>query len=306
MDLRRVAQFVTVADHDSLTSAADRLHVTQQALSAAMRQLEREIGVALFDRRGRRLALTAAGRTLREGATILLAAAEALGEATCEAAADERRPFVVGHTPAITGEEAFAVIEPVRRALPKLSVTARQLFPGELQQGLLDRSIDVGLRRGATTPADLAAAVIGYDELRVAVRAGHPLVDQAGLRLTDISSFALVVWAPPTYSFYTDFLVSACRRAGFEPNLVVNNTQGTPPVTAVVDNDHVVLVTASTGDALGGRVQVRPLIDPPMVPIQALWLPHTLSQARTALLAASHRGQQPITTQASKASSTFA
>jgi DNA-binding transcriptional LysR family regulator len=287
LDLRRLSQFVAVADHESLTLAASRLHVTQQALSSAMRQLEREMGVVLFNRHGRRLVLSAAGQTLREGAPILLAAADALSEATRQITAEDQRPFVVGHSPAITAEEAFMLIESVRRALPELSVTARQLFPSELQQGLLDRSIDVGLRRGATTPTDLAAAVIGYDELRVAVRAGHPLIYQNSLQLTDIADFTLVVWAPPTFSFYTDFLVSACRRVGFEPNLLVNKTQGTPPVTAVVDNDHVALVTAPTGDALGGRVHVRPLIDPPMVPVQALWLPHTLSEARTVLLAAS-------------------
>lgn len=258
-----------------------------------MRQLEREIGVALFDRRGRRLVLSDAGRTLREGAPVLLAAADALSDATREAAGEDPRPFVVGHSPAVTAEEAFALIEPIRKALPHLSVTARQLFPRELQQGLLDRSVDVGLRRGATTPTDLAAAVIGYDELRVAVRAEHPLSDRRCLQLTDIADFTLVVWAPPTFSFYTDFLVSACRRAGFEPNLTVNKTQGTPPVTAVVDNDHVALVTAPPGNALGGRVQVRPLIDPPMVPIQALWLPHTRSDARTTLLTAASSRSAP-------------
>ena len=99
-----------------------------------------------------------------------------------------------------------------------------------------------------------------------------------------MSVITLIVWAPPTFSFYTDFLVSACRRAGFEPMLAVNKTQGTPPVTAVIDNDYVALVTAPAGTALQGRVDVQPLIDPPMVPIQALWLPHTISEPRTVLL----------------------
>jgi DNA-binding transcriptional LysR family regulator len=284
LDLRRLAQFVAVTDNESLTAAASHLNVTQQALSSAMHQLERTIGVVLFDRQGRRLTLSAAGRALREGAPRLRAAADALTDATRQIAAEKSRPFVVGHTPAITSEEVFEIIEPVRVALPDLSVTARQMFPDDLQQGLLDRSVDVGLRRGAATPADLAAAIIGYDELRVAVRAGHPLNDQTSVTLTDIADFTLIVWAPPMSSFYTDFLVAACRRAGFEPTLTVNRTQGTPPVTAVVDNDCVALVTAAPGHALNGRVRVRVLTDPPMVPIQALWLPHTLSEPRRILI----------------------
>lgn len=285
LDLYRLSQFIAVTQHENLTAAAQRLHLTQQALSTAMRQLEHAIGVSLFDRRGRRLQLTPAGQKLREGAPLLLAAAAALTDATRQVAAGRQPPFVVGHTPAITAEEIFTIIEPVRAALPEVSVTARQMFPSDMQQALLDRSIDVGLRRGATTPPEFAGAVIGYDELRVAVAAGHPLSKQTSIALTDIAAYPLVVWAPPTFSFYTDFLVAACRRAGFEPTVVVNKMQGTPPVTAVVGNDYVALVTAPAGPALHGRVEVRALDDPPLVPIQALWLPHTTSEARTALLA---------------------
>ena len=192
---------------------------------------------------------------------------------------------MVGHSPAISAEEVFAVVEPVRTALPELSLTARQMFPDDMHRGLLDRSVDVGLRRGATTPPDLAAAVIGFDELRVAVRAGHPLTEQPRLTLADAAAYGLVVWAPPTFSFFTDFLVAACRRAGVEPSLSVHPMQGTPPAAAVVDDYGVVMLTTAAGPALGGRVEVLALADPPMVPIQALWLPHTISEPRTVLLA---------------------
>lgn len=285
IDLRRLVQFLAVIEHESLTAAADRLAMTPQTLSTAMRQLEQSVGVSLFDRRGRRMLVTAAGQRLREGAPMLLAAATALVEATRQAATGRQASFVVGHTPAITAEEVFTIIEPVRAALPDVAVTARQLFPSDMAQALLDGTIDVGLRRGATTPAGFAGAVIGYDELHVAVSAGHPLTKRASVTLADIGAYSLIVWAAPTFSFYTDFLVTACRGAGFEPTVVVNKMQGTPPVTAVVGNDHVALVTAPVGPALQGRVEVRPLVDPPLMPIQALWLPHTTSEARTVLLA---------------------
>ena len=285
LDLHRLAQFVAVTDHENLTEAADQLRLTQQALSSAMRQLEKSLGVDLFDRRGRRLVLTEAGRRLRQGAPVVLAAAAGLAEATRHTAHGRQPPFVVGHSPAISAEEVFAVVEPVRTALPDLSVTARQMFVDDMHRGLLDRSVDVGLRRGATTPPDLAAAVIGYDELRVAVRAGHPLAGRERLTLADAAAYGLVVWAPPTFSFYTDFLVAACRRAGVEPGLTVHSMQGTPPAAAVIGNDWVAFLTAPAGPALGGRVEVLALADPPMVPIQALWLPHTISEPRTVLLA---------------------
>ncbi len=262
LDLRRLTQFMAVAEHQNLTQAAAQMFLTQQALSSAMRQLERDLGVVLFDRRGRHLALAPAGKALKDGAGPLLAAARALTAETRRVAAGAAEEFVVAHTPAVTSEEVFTLVGPVRAALPQMSITARQMYPDALHQALIDGTIDVGLRRGATTPDDLAAATISYDPLRIAVRTGHPLAERVQIDLGDIADQTLVVWAPPGVSFYTDFLVSACRRAGFEPTLAVNKTQGTPPVTAVVDNDYVAFVTAPRGTALAGQVQVLDLKDP--------------------------------------------
>lgn len=284
MDLRRLAQFVAAADAGSLTSAARSLFITQQAMSSAMRQLEKELGVELFARQGRRVVLTAAGRKLREGAQALLAASDALAAAARRAAEEVLPAFVVAHTPAITSEEAFDLIAPIRHVRPDTSITVRQMFPEEMEVALIERTVDVGLRRGVTTPPDLAAAVLGYSALRLAVDVTHPLAQRDSIGLKDIAEWTLMVWAPPTHSFYTDFLVSACRRAGFEPNLMVNLVQGTPPVTAVAGNDCVAFVTAPAGPAMGGRVIVLEVSDPPVAPIQAIWLPHTISTERNALL----------------------
>ena len=284
MDLRRLAQFVAAADTGSLTSAARSLFITQQAMSSAMRQLEKELGVELFARQGRRVVLTAAGRKLREGAPALLAASDALAAAARLAAEEVMPAFVVAHTPAITSEEAFDLIAPTRHARTDTSITVRQMFPEEMEVALIERTVDVGLRRGVTTPPDLAAAVLGYSTLRLAVDATHPLAQRNSIGLKDIAGWTLMVWAPSTRSFYTDFLVSACRRAGFEPSLAVNLVQGTPPVTAVAGNDCVAFVTAPAGPAMGGRVIVLEMTDPPVAPIQAIWLPHTISAERNALL----------------------
>ncbi|WP_261774641.1 LysR family transcriptional regulator, partial [Nocardia neocaledoniensis] len=72
LDLYRLQQFLAVADHAGFTSAATELHLTQQAVSAAIGQLERQLGVSLFDRSGRKLRTTEAGAVLREGARVLL------------------------------------------------------------------------------------------------------------------------------------------------------------------------------------------------------------------------------------------
>ena len=64
MDLRRLTYFLAVVDHGGFTAGADEVDVSQPALSLAVKELERELEVALFDRVGRRVHLTAAGQAL--------------------------------------------------------------------------------------------------------------------------------------------------------------------------------------------------------------------------------------------------
>lgn len=68
MDLRQLNAFVAVVDHGSITAAAEALFVSQPAMSQTIRSLERELGADLFDRVGRSVRLTAAGRALLPGA----------------------------------------------------------------------------------------------------------------------------------------------------------------------------------------------------------------------------------------------
>src|SRR5579859_1527009 len=75
-DLRLIRYFVTVAEERNVTRAAERLHISQPSLSAAIKQLERQLGVELLVRVGRRIEITPAGELLRERGRVLLEQAE--------------------------------------------------------------------------------------------------------------------------------------------------------------------------------------------------------------------------------------
>lgn len=284
IDLRRLQQFLFVAEHASFSRAASQLRLTQQAISQSMANLEKQLGAKMFDRNGRNIELTPAGEVLRDGAVVLLAAAQTLVRQVQNAAAHVPQPFVVAHTPAITAEEVHQLLVPVRSALPDISITALQVFPSALEPAIICGSVDIALRRGISTPKNLASRVIGYHSLRVAVSRDHPLAEHDSVSLRDLRNERIIVWAPPGVSNYTDFILSACRSAGFEPVFTINHVQGTPPVTAVLDNDGIAFVTAPTGPCLAGQVMVIDIIDPPQAPIQAIWLPHTQSAIRDALI----------------------
>lgn len=289
LDLRRLGHFVAVADAAGFTRAAGQLHLSQQALSSSVRQLEKELGVALLVRAGRRITLTAAGQALLDEGRTLLAAARTIAQHTRAVAGEAPEEFVVAHSPAISSTDVYTLLAPAITAAPATSFTVLQLFPDRLLASIHDGTVQLGLRRGVAPQERLASAVARYDRLRVAVRTEHPLADRARISVADLAAEAIALWAPPGASYYSDFLVNACRRAGFEPAYRVSRVQGCPPEAAPLTDDAVAFVTAPPGPALGGAVRVIELDGPVLVPMQALWQPHTRSPVRELILAAGAR-----------------
>lgn len=283
-DLRRLRQFIAIGDLGSITAAAASLHISQQALSSSMQQLEKDFNATLFRREGRRLTLTPAGELLLAEGRALLAAARTVSERVQQAAGGDAEVFVIGHTPAVSATEAYTLLEPAITAFPGASFTFRQLYPDELNDAVLDGTVQLGLRRGVLPTNELATAILGYDRVRLALPREHRLADRASVDIHELADDRIALWAPPGTSYYSDFLMAACRRAGFEPDYVVSRVQGAATVAAPLTTGAATFVTTAPGPAMGGRVVVIELEPPLLVGAQAMWQRHTTSAIRDVLL----------------------
>jgi LysR family transcriptional regulator, cyn operon transcriptional activator len=101
MNLRHLRAFATIVDVGGLAKAATRLHLSQPALSRQIQTLESDLGVALFDRIGRRMQLTSHGEDLLQRSRRLLAEAESLGERARELKSGETGILRVAATPQV-------------------------------------------------------------------------------------------------------------------------------------------------------------------------------------------------------------
>lgn len=283
-DLRRLRQLVEIGEAGSLTAAAAALHVSQQALSSSMQQLEKELNASLFRREGRRLILTSAGELLLAEGKTLLAAAHTVAERVTQTAGAAAEVFVVGHTPALSGSEVYTRVEPAICAFPETSFTFRQLYPDQLADAVLEGAVHLGLRRAVVPTNQLATAIVGYDRVRLAVPREHRLADRPAVGIDELADERIALWAPPGTSYYSDFLMAACRRAGFEPDYVVSRVQGSATVAAPLTTGAIAFVTTAAGPAMSGRVVVTELEPPLLVGVQAMWQRHTSSAVRDVLL----------------------
>ncbi|MBB5918284.1 DNA-binding transcriptional LysR family regulator [Nocardia transvalensis] len=173
MDLRALRYFVTVAEARHVGRAAHRLHMTQPPLSRAIRQLEDELGVALFDRTPAGVAPTAAGTALYEEAVALLGQADRIRGRVAAAAGAAH--LVIG-TLADAAEHVGGRLVPLFRARhPHIDVHLHETDLGDPTAGLRTGLVDVALTR---TPFD--ANGFGMRSLR-SVRVGVVVRDDDAL-----------------------------------------------------------------------------------------------------------------------------
>ncbi|GAA2422309.1 LysR family transcriptional regulator [Actinomadura vinacea] len=252
--------FVVVAEELHFGHAADRLGMAQPPLSQRIQRLERELGVRLFDRSSRRVALTAPGRLLLDEAREFLARADriyALAERARDGGAGVLR---AGLPSGLGGDVVAAIIAAFREHRPDLRLDLRELPTDEQARALADGVLDAGVLRHPCDTRELALGpMLGQP---VGVLLPRPAgEDPEEVRLADLAGRELVIFprdeAPGTY----DELLVICRRHGYDPP-AVHETANPQFALGLVLAGTAVALAPRTGDTAG--VVWRPLAGEPL------------------------------------------
>ena len=260
MDLRQIAYVEAVARHMNFTRAAAELHVAQPALSVAIRRLEAELGVRLFERTSRRVRLTPAGTAFLERAARVSREVEDLAH-------DMRE-----HAGGIRGRlrlSAWYHVEPDLVDFMREFIAANPLVEVSIQELSADEAI-AQLRAG---DIDLAG-VIHYPELdlddleRVAlrtepavlvVREDDPLAGEDALKLADLSGLPFVVTRPGTgLRRLFDHVFSGAERP---PRIAIETNEVAAMVAFASAGLGAALVTPSVARRAGFPMGLVPLAD---------------------------------------------
>ncbi|WAC53603.1 LysR family transcriptional regulator [Gordonia sp. SL306] len=193
MELRQLEYFVAVAAESGFTTAAARVRTTQPNISAQIRGLERELGAELFDRSGRRVTLTDAGRAALPAARDALTAAESVRQAVAEVNQVVRGHLSVGMVDGCTVRPLFTTLGLFRDRHPGVGLSLTEDASDGLVARVLRGELDVALAGYACDLPD------GVDELSVvrervvaALPRDHPLCSKNILSLRDLRGQPLV------------------------------------------------------------------------------------------------------------------
>jgi DNA-binding transcriptional LysR family regulator len=195
VELRQLAVFVAVAEEGSFTRAADRLHVVQSAVSAAVRNLERELDARLFDRSTHKVDLSDAGRALLPEARTTLAAAAAARDAVDAVSGGVRGTLILGTMQAqgMRFIDVAGVLAEFRSEHPAVAVQIRQGGSLEMTTKVREGEFDlafVALPEQEFPGVELVP--LASEPIMLAVAADHRLAARRGVELSALAAETMI------------------------------------------------------------------------------------------------------------------
>ena len=188
MELRHLRYFVAVAEEGSLSVAAEkRLRTAQPSLSRQMRDLEREVGAKLLERKARGIELTAAGRVFLDHARLILLQVDAASDAVRRAMRPEKRSFVLGF---LTGQEMIWLPETLRVLqddMPSTELKVLSQSSPELAADLLRGTVDAAFLRKDERAPGLVFKLLGWEPIIVLMGRDHPLAARRSIKPKDLA-----------------------------------------------------------------------------------------------------------------------
>ncbi len=217
MELRQLEYFVAVAEHLHFGRAAEALSIGRPAVSQQIARLERELGVALFDRSARTVRLTDTGSRLVVEAHAVLAAVDRARAAVLPPTG-QPRILRLGSSTGMGGR-LDAVLQALRESLPATDVMLTSAPTQARLDRVLSGQLDGAFVRGVEAARGIELIEVWRDRLLVALPAGHHLTGSGEVDLRDLADVPLRIIPRRLNQPLVDLVMNACAAAGFVPVL---------------------------------------------------------------------------------------
>ncbi len=205
MDTQNLKAFVAVARSQSFSMAADKLHITQPAVSKRIHQLEQQLATLLFDRIGRQVSLTEAGRTLLPHAESILDAMHTARQKVADLSGEIKGQLKLVTSHHIGLHRLPQVLREYSERYPMVELDIQFTDSSDAYAAVLKGECEVGIiTEGSEQDDAVVTKTVWRDVMRFVAAPQHPLSKLSSVTLADISPFQGLL---PERRFYTTQLV---------------------------------------------------------------------------------------------------
>ncbi len=223
LTIQQLRCFVAVADEGQFTAAADELRLAQPSISAQIHRLEQVLGVSLFHRGRRPIALTDAGATLLPLARRVLRGVDEVFEGANELDGLHRGHVTIGTTPSIGATLLPLVLAQFRQRYPQVSISFVERHSEEVAQSVEAGILDLALVVGPLFNDTLEQTALAVERMVVVVGADHELAGRDTIAISELRGVPLIMFHEG-YDVRASTLM-AFEKAGFAPTIAIDGAE---------------------------------------------------------------------------------
>lgn len=223
MELRQLEYFMTLCEELHFTRASEKIGISQPTLSLQIRAIEEELGTPLFDRIGKRIALTEAGAILLKHCKEMFGNLENALHEIEELRQYQGGTVSVGVLPAELDYRFTPLFIDFYKIFPNihLNLSASTV---EITKQVLDNEVDVGITLLLSQDSRLVSIPLYREEYVLVVSENHQLANRHSIRLAELREIPMVMYAKQFLG--RRLLEDHCQKHGFQLNTVVETTTG--------------------------------------------------------------------------------
>ena len=233
MDLQRIKYFLALAEQLHYWKTAEKVNITQSALTRQIQSLENELGLQLFERNKRNVKLTSAGKFLREKWEVELNELEYIHQFAKQIHLGERGTITIAHPDSISASIMPDILAKITQAFPQLQIKLVQVLYENQLDFLKNYKIDLAITRDITTEQDIKSKKIYSDHLALVVPLEHAFKNFEDLSKESLKAQKFILPTKDEGSSYSEIIQALFKSYDFVPDVYLHSEFGSTIIALV-------------------------------------------------------------------------
>ncbi|SFK74938.1 transcriptional regulator [Salinicoccus halodurans] len=223
IDIKHMRYFVAIVKYGSMTGASNHLYISQPTISKAIQDIETELGMSLFDRTKKKIALTDAGSVFFDQCEEILRLHSELPNDLKNMIGMRQGHIKIGLPPIMDAGKLMAIIKDFHDLYPKITFQLIESGSRTIESRLIQNEIDIGITVLPTESDRFDNFNFISESLCLVVHENHQLAPSPSVNLEELKYESFIMFNEDFY--LNEIITSACKNAGFIPAIISKTSQ---------------------------------------------------------------------------------